>query len=632
MMKATLLLNIISFTSALLAYLIVILDIGVYYNLFFLGIYLFAVLNESYLQVKFPKWLLNVVAVFLIILFTYKINMDTVNTIILRCLILLLFIKLLTNKANRDYLQIIALTFFLVAGAALIKLNITYLILTFIIIILSILQLLILSFYDFNAHYYFKKSTFVAIIKNFVIFAILLIPLTILFFMVIPRSNYPFFDLLNKQDKALSGFIDTIKLGENSSIYQDDRVAFRAKMPEVNKKHLFWRGVELNTFDGKKWTYLENYIDDQALFTSKKIVEQDIYLQPLGTKYIVSLDKPLMVVNHKNSISIKNHVLSMTKKVNKPIHYTVRSVVSEVIYQPYISKSKYIKMPLVNEKIVDLAKRLKGKNEIDTMKRTLKYMSGNGFVYTVEDLPVSEDPLYEFLFEIKKGNCELFASAFAVILRLNGIPVRLISGFYGGEYNKYLKYYTVPFKNSHIWAEVWINNKWLRINPSPYELVAVNRDNRFKGLRMLIDSIQYYWGVYVINYDLEKQLSLLENIRKTFDKDPRILAYKALIIMLFIFILLSTMVLILKSLKNAYSNKSLQLIRFLENIVRKKYGITRNNMTLFTFINVLPLSLEKKIMLKKIVLIAMGHFYKDIDITKDEFSRYIKELKILLKE
>jgi hypothetical protein len=84
MMKATLLLNIISFTLALLAYLIVILDIGVYYNLFFLGIYLFAVLNESYLQVKFPKWLLNVVAVFLIILFTYKINMDTVNTIILK--------------------------------------------------------------------------------------------------------------------------------------------------------------------------------------------------------------------------------------------------------------------------------------------------------------------------------------------------------------------------------------------------------------------------------------------------------------------------------------------------------------------------------------------------------------------
>lgn len=631
-MKITLLLNIISFTTALLAYLTIIFDIGVYYNLLFLGIYLFAILNECYLQVKFPKWLLNVVAVFSIIMFSYKINMDTVNTIILRCLILLLFIKLLTNKSSRDYLQIIALTFFLVAGAALIKLNITYIVLTFMVIILSILQLLILSFYHFDAHYYFRKRTFIAITKNFITFAILLIPLTILLFTIIPRSNYPFFDLLNKQDKALSGFVDTVKLGESNTIYLDERVAFRAKMPEIDKRHLFWRGVELNTFDGKRWTYSENYREDQSSSNSNKIIEQDIYLQPLGTKYIIALDKPIIIVNHKNNISIKNHILTTTKKVNKPIHYTVRSVLSDVIHQPKISKGKYVKMPIVNEKIVTLAKRLKGKNEADTIKGTLQYISNNGYKYTIEDLPVSEDPLYEFLFESKKGNCELYASAFAAIMRLNGIPVRLISGFYGGEYNNYLKYYTVSFKNSHVWAEVWVNNNWLRINPSPYEITIANRDNRFKGLRMLIDSIEYYWSIYVINYDLEKQLTVLEKLKGTFGKNSKILIYKALVSMLFIFILLSIIVLIIKILKDTNSKKSIKLIRLLENIARKKYGIKRSNMSIFTFINILPLSSEKKFKLKKIVLVTMEHFYKDIDITKDDFSAYSKELKILLKK
>jgi len=75
---------------------------------------------------------------------------------------------------------------------------------------------------------------------------------------------------------------------------------------------------------------------------------------------------------------------------------------------------------------------------LETVQSTLKYLNSNEFKYNIKDLPVSDSPLYEFLFEKKSGNCELFASAFAVILRLNGIPVRLISGFYGGEYNDYL--------------------------------------------------------------------------------------------------------------------------------------------------------------------------------------------------
>jgi hypothetical protein len=267
--------------------------------------------------------------------------MDTVNTIILRCLILLLFIKLITIKESRDYLQIIALVFFLIAGGALISLNIIYVVLSIIVISLSILQLLILSFYHFDKNYYFKNYIFLAVLKNFVVFTILMIPLTIILFMIIPRSNYPFFDILNRQDKALSGFVDTIKLGENSSIYEDDRVAFRAKMPEINNKYLFWRGVELNAFDGKRWTYSQFYENDNEWLNNKRIVKQDIYLQPLGTKYVIGLDKPVKVIYDNDDINLNNHILSLNKKVNKPVHYSIYSVPSEFIYQQNINKKGY---------------------------------------------------------------------------------------------------------------------------------------------------------------------------------------------------------------------------------------------------------------------------------------------------
>ncbi len=56
--------------------------------------------------------------------------------------------------------------------------------------------------------------------------------------------------------------------------------------------------------------------------------------------------------------------------------------------------------------------------------------------YTLELLskPV-DDPLAYFLFERKKGHCEYFASSMAVMLRTEGIPSRVVTGFQSGVYN-----------------------------------------------------------------------------------------------------------------------------------------------------------------------------------------------------
>ena len=631
-MKSTHLLNITSFISAILAYLTVITYIGIYYNIFFIALYTFAIFNESYLHIKFPRLLLNISSIFLVILFSYKINMDTVNVVILRCLILLLLIKLITPKTDRDYLQIIALVFFLVAGAALINLNITYLILTLLVILISILQMLILSFYNFNEHYYFNKVTFTAIIKNFAYFTILLIPLTVLLFIIMPRSNYPFFDILNKQDKAISGFADSISLGKISNIDVDEGVAFRVKMSAINKKDLFWRGVELNTFEGDKWTYQKLYENNKKWLENKKTIRQEIYLQPLGSKYILSLDKPAKVINERNNIIIKSHMLFLNRKVNKPIHYTAFSVPSEVIYQPIINKNAYTQLPVINKRIVELADHLKGRSELETVQNTLKYLNSPEFKYVIEDLPVSNRPLYEFLFENKKGNCELFASAFAVMLRLNGIPVRLISGFYGGEYNSYFNYYAVFLKNAHVWAEVWIDGRWIRINPSPVEIGPTFKEGYFKNIRMLIDSLQYYWTIYVINYDLEKQIKLFKKVKKPFANTSKIFRLKPFAILFAIVIFSFMLVIVIVSIKNVNKKRSEKLIQLLENKIRKKYKINRNNMTLSAYINKLPLSLEKKKELEEIILIIMEHFYKDIDIGKEEFNRNKRKLKLILMD
>ena len=58
-----------------------------------------------------------------------------------------------------------------------------------------------------------------------------------------------------------------------------------------------------------------------------------------------------------------------------------------------------------------------------------------------------EAPVETFLFQKREGHCEYFASALALLLRLEGVPARVVNGFMGGEYNKVGGYWVI--RQSH---------------------------------------------------------------------------------------------------------------------------------------------------------------------------------------
>ena len=63
--------------------------------------------------------------------------------------------------------------------------------------------------------------------------------------------------------------------------------------------------------------------------------------------------------------------------------------------------------------------------------RALERRLRHDYGYTLELLPAPvADPLATFLFARKKGHCEYFASAMAVMLRTLGIPSRVVTGFH----------------------------------------------------------------------------------------------------------------------------------------------------------------------------------------------------------
>lgn len=72
-----------------------------------------------------------------------------------------------------------------------------------------------------------------------------------------------------------------------------------------------------------------------------------------------------------------------------------------------------------------------------------------------------------FLFVDQRGVCRHFANAFAFLMRIGGVPTRLVGGYRGGDYDEDTKTWTVRARNGHIWTEVWLEGKgWTRIDPT----------------------------------------------------------------------------------------------------------------------------------------------------------------------
>ena len=98
-----------------------------------------------------------------------------------------------------------------------------------------------------------------------------------------------------------------------------------------------------------------------------------------------------------------------------------------------------------------------------------------GFSYT-EKPPVPPEnmaPLEFFLFDTKKGYCQHFSGAMALLLRMGGVPARVATGFSPGGYSKRKGAWVVRDTDAHSWVEAWFDGYgWVTMDPTPPETPA----------------------------------------------------------------------------------------------------------------------------------------------------------------
>jgi len=86
----------------------------------------------------------------------------------------------------------------------------------------------------------------------------------------------------------------------------------------------------------------------------------------------------------------------------------------------------------------------------------------------IPPFPDNKDSVDYFLFEKKRGYCEHFASSMVVMLRTQGIPARLVTGYLPGRYNPISGYYSIKMSDAHAWVEYFIPDYgWYAVDPTP---------------------------------------------------------------------------------------------------------------------------------------------------------------------
>lgn len=523
--KVETLIKWLTYLTGAIGFLSVFRHLGYLYIFLFLAVFLFSIYLE-YRQASFiPRWVLNIMSLAVIAASFFRINPDDFGMQMVEALILLLAIKFLEAKKVRDYMQIYAITVFLLAGSALMSIDIIFLLYFAGLIFVITVAIIMLTYYSHDHDLLLEKKIAAKIILKSLILPLISIPATALMFLVLPRTNYPLADFLNRGETAKSGFSDNVQLGEISSIQRDASTIFRANMERVSDEALYWRGIVMDYFDGSSWRAVRKSEVRLPDNLKKGAIKQTIYLEPYGSRYLIALDKPVAIAL-KGITTYKDLSFSLPVNIERRLKYEALSVMSNFIHEEGADRGIYLQLPgKISPEITALAGELalnKGSEREITEAFLRFFLSEGRFKYSLENLPITKKPLEDFLFKHKYGNCEYFASAMAVLLRAAGIPARVVGGYRGGYYNDVGGYYLVSQENAHVWVEAYIEKgRWIRLDPTPAGIENFNF-SKMKGpffkVRVFFDSLNYYWNALVINYNFQKQISILSKLRLAIKK------------------------------------------------------------------------------------------------------------------
>lgn len=370
---------------------------------------------------------------------------------------------------------------------------------------------------------------------------ILGLALATLIFTGFPRLGQGF--SLSGTAESITGFSESVRLGDVGKIKRNSAVVMRIEFEQEGKPHrpagpVYWRGVVLDHFNGSSWLSTvkpkwkfsnQPGIGTQLFpFDSKaSVVRQKIYMDGFNSNVIFSQGLPLFVDGNFQSFQVDNsfalkaldwrnrsRMVTMMSEAAPSRTRHARKIIDRNT-QPMLQK--FLQLPAISPEIARLSGKLtQGAATLETKANKILRHLRSEFGYSLELVEDSElTSLDHFLFTRKEGHCEYFASSMVVLLRLAGIPARLVNGFMGLEWNELGQYMIVRQHHAHSWVEAYLPEKgWVIYDPTPADPAFAL--NSFEDpINRALDLLRLNWQRYILSFSINDQAELLSHLQTT---------------------------------------------------------------------------------------------------------------------
>lgn len=131
---------------------------------------------------------------------------------------------------------------------------------------------------------------------------------------------------------------------------------------------------------------------------------------------------------------------------------------------------RYLQLPEdLPEQVHELARQITQDlpTAYDKARAIETYLRGFPYSLEIPPPPSSGDISAYFLFELKSGYCDYYATAMTVLARSAGIPARLVTGYASGRYNTDEQRYTISAADAHSWVEIYFPGiGWIEFEPT----------------------------------------------------------------------------------------------------------------------------------------------------------------------
>lgn len=373
---------------------------------------------------------------------------------------------------------------------------------------------------------------------------------TAILFVMFPRVGLSLLLLNHARPERMIGFSDRVDLGGVGKLRSDPTIAMRVELPNLPEEPpprlaLYLRGTAFDQYNGRAWArtttqrvpavahgpnvrirrFPDPARDRKMTIDLEPIDPPVLFLPPDAVALKLQSRGTPLLGNVPTVLAGPEGELKYSSLEDHGIRYEVYLAGRDEPAPPRLSavdRARYLALPAdfparITSLATDWTRGLPG---AEARARAIEARLRREYSYDLESPSgAADNPLDHFLFESRRGHCEYYSTAMAMMLRTQGVPTRNVTGFIGGTYNRFGRFYAVRQGDAHSWVEVYVDGKgWLRFDPTPPSDAAPRGEisGALAFVRDLVEAAAQRWNRHVVGYDLKQQVNLFRSVRSRY--------------------------------------------------------------------------------------------------------------------